>query len=193
VISLRKFGRSTADPLQRIESLPGTKSLQLAGLPPAAVGKLVAHVYGENVTSVHEKLLDKYERPRCPYAWGAASGGADGGRCDTAPPGLLVRAASIMSKTGGNPLFVEHMAVAMKGQRYLVVSGTGELFFKPKQNPSELDALFPRDLQTAMLVQFDRLPQDLQLILRVASVIGQVLLLAPLGAPRAPLALGRPG
>ena len=105
---------------------------------------------------------------------------------DAIPPRLFICTVSIMSKTGGNPLFVEHMAVAMKGQRYLVVSGTGELFFKPKQNPSELDALFPRDLQTAMLVQFDRLPQDLQLILRVASVIGQVHSFARLSVPRGP-------
>ena len=95
-----------------------------------------------------------------------------------------------MNKTGGNPLFVEHMAVAMKGQRYLAVSGTGELFFKPKQNASELDALFPRDLQAAMLVQFDRLPPDLQLILRLASVIGQVACSGRTGARAPPCAHG---
>ena len=174
VIALRRFGRTSSDSLLRIESMPDCTTITLSGLSPMGVSNLVAHIYGENVTSVHERLLDKCVGATGPLACQPNTNGVRArararGRRRNAQNSL-----SIMSKTGGNPLFVEHMAVAMKGQRYLAVSGTGELFFKPKQNASELDALFPRDLQSAMLVQFDRLPADLQLILRVASVIGQV-------------------
>ena len=60
VLALRRFGRSnSSDTLLRLEAMPNTTSVTLGGLPPHAVSLLVAHVFGENVVSVHERLLEK--------------------------------------------------------------------------------------------------------------------------------------
>ena len=65
----------------------------------------------------------------------------------------------------------------MKGKNIFGVTPSGELILKGgTQNSvsSPLDEFdWGDDPETAVLVQFDRLPSDLQAILRTASVIGQ--------------------
>ena len=60
MLALRRFGRTPADSLLRIESMPDCTTITLSGLSPMGVSALVAHIYGDNVASVHERLLDKY-------------------------------------------------------------------------------------------------------------------------------------
>jgi len=82
----------------------------------------------------------------------------------------------IVRKTGGNPFFVERLAANMKGKSCFGVSPSGELILKSGQTlgTSPLDEFdWGDDPESAMLVQFDRLPPDMQLILRTASVFGQ--------------------
>ena len=60
LLALRRFGRTSADSLMRIESMPECTTITLTGLSPLGVSALVARIYGDNVVSVHERLLDKY-------------------------------------------------------------------------------------------------------------------------------------
>ena len=84
-----------------------------------------------------------------------------------------------MKKTGGNPLFVERLAANMKDKNIFTVSPAGELIIKgggilQTVVSSPLDEFnWGEDPETAVLVQFDRLPSDFQAILRTASVVGQ--------------------
>jgi len=74
------------------------------------------------------------------------------------------------------PFFVERIAVNMKGKPAFAITPSMELILKGGQSMinSPLDEFsWGDDPETAMLVQFDRLPSEMQLILRTASVIGQ--------------------
>jgi len=82
-----------------------------------------------------------------------------------------------VKKTGGNPLFVEKLSANMKAKNCFAITPSLELILKGGQNnlgTSPLDEFdWGEDPETAVIVQFDRMPSDMQLILRTASAIGQ--------------------
>lgn len=138
---------SQAKTMTRLHSMPGSVQIVLPGLNRADVARLMCFRYNQ-----------------------ATSGSAE----------AVVRAVSdkvldiVLQKTGGNPLYVEYMFTALLNNKLLDVTPNLELILKPRTDfQAQLTELMPKDLQAAMLVQFDRLVPEVQLILRVASVIGQ--------------------
>ncbi|KAI9208089.1 uncharacterized protein BJ171DRAFT_234176, partial [Polychytrium aggregatum] len=79
---------------------------------------------------------------------------------------------NIFKRTGGNPLFIRSLVVALKESGQWRVGNNGEL----TTNSTNFDfeqIVFGYDLQSIIIAQFDRLDRNYQLFLKIASVLGQ--------------------
>src|SRR5262249_7376586 len=75
----------------------------------------------------------------------------------------------IVSKTDGNPLFIEEMTRSLLERGALTRSPEGYVISRP------VETLDPPDtVQDVLLARIDRLPPNLKEILQVAAVIGRV-------------------
>lgn len=84
----------------------------------------------------------------------------------------------IYQRSGGNPMFSEQLAFALRDAEY-IESIDGDCHFKP--DLGNLGTLtVPDTIQDVMTARIDRLAPDLQLCLKVASVIGEAFLLQTL-------------
>jgi class 3 adenylate cyclase/tetratricopeptide (TPR) repeat protein len=75
----------------------------------------------------------------------------------------------IITKTDGNPLFIEELARSLVESGALVQTPEGYVLTRPVQT---LDV--PATVQGVLLARIDRLPEDLKAVLQMASVIGRV-------------------
>lgn len=83
----------------------------------------------------------------------------------------------IRERAGGHPFFSEELAFALRDAGQIQISG-GECRLAPGAALEALD--LPGTVQGAITSRVDRLPQSLQLTLKVASVIGRVFSLGTL-------------
>ena len=75
----------------------------------------------------------------------------------------------IVSKTDGNPLFIEELTRSLLESGSLVQTPTGYILTRPLQS---LDV--PTTVQGVLLARIDRLPEDLKQVLQTAAVVGRV-------------------
>ncbi len=75
----------------------------------------------------------------------------------------------IVSKTDGNPLFIEEMTRSLVERGAMARTPEGYVVTRPAET---LDP--PATVQGVLLARIDRQPEDLKEILQVASVIGRV-------------------
>jgi tetratricopeptide (TPR) repeat protein len=75
----------------------------------------------------------------------------------------------IISKTDGNPLFIEELTRSLLESGTLVQALTGYVLTRPLQS---LDV--PTTVQGVLLARIDRLPEDLKQVLQMAAVVGRV-------------------
>jgi len=74
----------------------------------------------------------------------------------------------ILSRAGGNPLFIEELTSALREKKY--IGRTNEAYVLAKKT-SEIQV--PDTVQGIIAARIDRLPEDLKRTLQVASVIGR--------------------
>jgi class 3 adenylate cyclase len=75
----------------------------------------------------------------------------------------------IVSKTDGNPLFIEELALSLVESGALVRTPTGYVLTRPGETLE-----VPTTVQGVLLARIDRLPEDLKEVLQLAAVIGRV-------------------
>jgi class 3 adenylate cyclase/tetratricopeptide (TPR) repeat protein len=96
----------------------------------------------------------------------------------------------IYEKAEGHPLFTEELASALRDAG-LIQIWNGECFLSPEAGDLKT-AHFPDNLEAVITSRIDRLSPQLQLVLKVASVIGRVFSLSLLKAIH-PIEADRPG
>ncbi|KAJ3035208.1 hypothetical protein HDV00_004245 [Rhizophlyctis rosea] len=84
-------------------------------------------------------------------------------------------AENIYNHTGGNPLYVRSLVLALKDSGQWRITDDGELSTQTDTAAEfDFDKIVPQiDLQSVIVAQFDRLDRTFQLFLKVASVLGQ--------------------
>ncbi|KAI9001974.1 hypothetical protein BC832DRAFT_128121 [Gaertneriomyces semiglobifer] len=85
-------------------------------------------------------------------------------------------AQKIHDRTGGNPLYIQSLVVALREAGQLRVDELGNLTIVGAAEKSGFDIehmVLGYDLQSIILAQFDRLDRIFQLFLKVAAVLGQ--------------------
>jgi tetratricopeptide (TPR) repeat protein len=75
----------------------------------------------------------------------------------------------IVSKTDGNPLFIEELALSLVESGVLVRTPAGYVLTRPVETLE-----VPTTVQGVLLARIDRLPEDVKEVLQVAAVIGRV-------------------
>jgi tetratricopeptide (TPR) repeat protein len=75
----------------------------------------------------------------------------------------------IVSKTDGNPLFIEELALSLVESGALVRTPAGYVLTRPVETLE-----VPTTIQGVLLARIDRLPEDVKEVLQVAAVIGRV-------------------
>ncbi|KAI8854257.1 hypothetical protein BC829DRAFT_380715 [Chytridium lagenaria] len=90
----------------------------------------------------------------------------------------VIRIASILTeaiqtRSSGSPLFIEQLADSIYFRSPPVVKCNADGLLEPVSKAVNLDQILVRNVETAVLVSFDRLLPAFQELLRVASVFGQ--------------------
>ncbi|KAJ3218284.1 hypothetical protein HDU67_006257 [Dinochytrium kinnereticum] len=80
---------------------------------------------------------------------------------------------AIQTRSSGSPLFIEQLADSIYFRSPPVVRCSSEGVLEPVSKSVNLDQILVRNVETAVLVSFDRLNPAFQELLRVASVFGQ--------------------
>ncbi|KAJ3226148.1 hypothetical protein HK099_005501 [Clydaea vesicula] len=84
---------------------------------------------------------------------------------------------NVQKRTGGIPLYIKSMVVALKESGHCKVTESGELKLNKDDFDFEKSVAVGGNLQSVLVAQFDRLDANFQLFLKVASVLGQPFLL----------------
>ncbi len=80
----------------------------------------------------------------------------------------------IYSKSDGNPFIVEEMLILLQDQKLLeVIEENGQLLCKLSHDFEQVSSLLPSSLEGVLLARLDQIPPQSQLVLKIASVIGQ--------------------
>ncbi|KAJ3226149.1 hypothetical protein HK099_005502 [Clydaea vesicula] len=79
---------------------------------------------------------------------------------------------NVQKRTGGNPLYIKSMVVALKESGHIITEG-GMLKLAKKDFDFEKSISLESNLNSVLTAQLDRLDASFQLFLKVASILGQ--------------------